>query len=59
MPDKKLEFLGHTFDADVEVIDSVNTAPGDLAALADLPRLRELRLGWTDPHRRPITLPMT
>jgi Leucine-rich repeat (LRR) protein len=51
-------FCGLLFAPDAEVVDVVNVTPLDLEPLKALPKLRELRVGWTNPHRTPGSLPL-
>ncbi|HEY4392668.1 MAG TPA: hypothetical protein VGP64_01335 [Polyangia bacterium] len=50
-------FCGVMFAPDAEVVRVVNVVPEDLKPLASLPRLRELRIDWTNPHESPRGLP--
>ena len=54
---ESVRFGGARFDSESEVVDLVNVSVTDLAPLAELPRLRVLRLEYTNPHRRPISMP--
>lgn len=53
-----VRFGGRDVDADAEAVTLVNVAAPDLAPAARLPRLRELRLSHTNPHRTPGGLPL-
>ena len=52
------DFCGQQVDLATRVICQVNVVPLDFEALRGLDDLRELRLEWTDPHRRPLGLPL-
>lgn len=54
----RIPFADTNLPADAEVVALVNAEVDDLEPLRSLPRLRELRLTWTNPHRRRIGLPM-
>ena len=52
-----VDFGGTRLPPDAEVVELVNVSPADLEPLRGLPRLRELRLRHTNPHRTPGGLP--
>lgn len=53
-----IRFEGHELPVDAETVALVNVGSPDLTPLASLPRLRELRLTHTNPHRSPGGLPV-
>jgi internalin A len=53
-----VRFGGQDVDRDAEAVTLVNVAAPDLSPVARLPRLRELRLAHTNPHRTPGGLPV-
>lgn len=53
-----VRFGGQDVATDAEAVTLVNVAAPDLAPAARLPRLRELRLSYTNPHRTPGGLPL-
>lgn len=53
-----VRFGGQDVATDAEAVTLVNVAAPDLAPAARLPRLRELRLSHTNPHRTPGGLPL-
>jgi internalin A len=53
-----IRFAGQDVAPDAEAVTLVNADDPDLSPAARLPRLRELRLAYTNPHRRPAGLPL-